>query len=146
MKLRIFSLAACLALSSSLALADEQPSMISTMGDMQLFLHKLYLSVQAGNHELAGFYAHELEEAIEDAQDIDEYDDIKVGELTTAMLVPAFEALEGALDEQDASAIEARMEGVISSCNACHQATGYGFIHIQPGAGNPYFQSFEPRD
>lgn len=146
MKLRTLSLAACLALGSSVVLADDQPSMIGTMGDMQHFLHKLYLSVQAGNHELADFYAHELEEAIENAQAIDEYDDIKVAELTTAMLVPAFEAFEDALDEQDASAIETRMEALIHSCNACHQTTGYGFIHLQPSKDNPYFQSFEPRD
>lgn len=135
-----------LALLSAAVAAEEKPDMIATMGNMQLFLHKLSLSVDAGNAELAGFYAHELEEAIEAAESIDTYHDIPVGELTGSMLVPSFEAFEAALDEGDAERIESRMGQLIDGCNACHQATGYDFIHIRASASNPYMQSFEPRD
>lgn len=120
--------------------------MIGTMGQMQLFLHKLSLSVDAGNSELADFYAHELEEAIETAEGIEKYHDIPVGQLTEAMLVPSFEAFENALEGDEPEKVQSRMEGLIEACNACHQATGYGFIHIQPSDANPYMQSFEPKE
>lgn len=139
-----FSLTVCIFAGS--ASAEDEPDMIGTMGQMQLFLHKLSLSVDAGNHELANFYAHELEENIEAAESIERYHDIPVGQLTEAMLVPSFEAFEAALEGGDSEKIQSRTEGLIEACNACHQATGYGFIDIQPSDANPYMQSFEPKD
>lgn len=136
-----------LSLVASHALADDdEPDLIDTMGQLQLFLHKLSLSVNAGNNELADFYAHELEEAIEAAESIEDYDDIPVGRLTRTILTPSFEQLEDALDSGDRDAIGPRLRGVISSCNGCHEATGFEFIRIAPNDANPYMQSFEPAD
>lgn len=134
-----------LGLSANQSLADEEPDMIGTMGQLQLFLHKLSLSVDAGNIELADFYAHELEEAIEAAESIEAYHDIPVGRLTGSILTPTFEQLEKALGG-DPEAVRARLRGVVSSCNGCHEATGYGMIRIAPSDANPYMQDFEPRD
>ncbi|MDZ7788971.1 MAG: hypothetical protein U5L08_00465 [Xanthomonadales bacterium] len=137
---------AALVFGAQSVLAEEEPEMIETMGQLQLFLHKLSLSVDAGNIELADFYAHELEEAIEAAESIEAYHDIPVGRLTGSILTPTFENLEAALDGGDPEAVKSRLRGVISSCNGCHEATGYGFIRIAPSDANPYMQSFEPRD
>lgn len=145
-KLAALSLATGLALGAHAALASDEADMIGTMGQMQLFLHKLSLSVNAGNIELADFYAHELEEAIEAAEGIEKYHEIPVGQLTESMLVPTFEAFEKALDGEDADQVRSQLGEVIQACNACHQATGYGFIDIQPTEANPYMQSFEPKD
>lgn len=147
MKQFIFAgLALGLVVASGAPRAAGEPDMIATMGQMQLFLHKISLSVEAGNRELADFYAHELEETIEAAESIEEYHDIPVGELTAAMLTPGFEAFEAALDGDDAGQVESRMGDLIEACNACHQATGYEFIRIEPNDTNPYMQSFEPKD
>jgi cytochrome c553 len=139
-------LAAGLAAGAHTTFAADEPDMIGTMGELQLFLHKLSLSVAAGNIELADFYAHELEESIEAAESIEAYHDIPVGRLTGSILTPSFERLEAAIDGGDADAIRSRMRGVIASCNGCHDATGYGFIRIAPSDANPYMQDFEPRD
>jgi cytochrome c553 len=139
-------LAAALLLGSATGRADESPDMIETMSQLQLFLHKLSLSVDAGNLELADFYAHELEETIEAAESIEAYHDIPVGRLTGSILTPTFETLEAALDGGDPEAVQSRLRGVISSCNGCHEATGYSFIRIAPNAHNPYLQNFEVRD
>ncbi|WP_376694504.1 hypothetical protein [Wenzhouxiangella sp. EGI_FJ10409] len=144
-----FCLAFGLALATGPAQAEDEPDMIGTMGSMQLFLHKLSLSVAAGNRELIDFYAHELEETIEAAESIEEYHDIPVGQLTEAMLVPAFEAFEEAVDEdaaEDPAKLDRKLGELIQACNACHQATGYEFIHIERNESNPYMQRFEPRD
>jgi len=134
-----------LSIAAGRALADDEPELIDTMGQLQLFLHKLSLSVDAGNIELADFYAHELEEAIEAAESIEAYHDIPVGRLTGSILTPTFEQLEQALDSGDMETIEPRLRGVVSACNGCHEATGYGFISIAPTPANPYMQRFEPR-
>src|SRR5699024_11028349 len=71
-----------LSIAAGRALADDEPELIDTMGQLQLLLHKLRLSVDAGNIELAACYAHALEEAIEAAESIEAYRDIPVGRLT----------------------------------------------------------------
>ena len=133
-------------LATSAAHADQEPDLIDNMVAMQYFLHKLSLSVSAGNYELADFYAHELEETIEDAETISDYHGHPIGQLVTRMLVPTFDAFEDALDEGQHDDLADRLDQVISSCNACHSATGYDVIHIKRNAHNPYMQSFRPRN
>lgn len=135
--------APALLLSASLA-AEEEPGLAENMRAMQYYLHKLSLSIDAHNQPLADFYAHELEETIEDAEKIGDYKDQPIGRLTQAMLVPGFDALEDAIAEDDWDQTSARLDAVIQSCNACHLATGFGFIRIQRSTTNPYMQSFQP--
>lgn len=130
----------------SSAFAQQEPVMIDTMRAMQYFLHKLSLSVAANNHELADFYAHEIEENIEQAQQIEAYHGHAIGELTSTMLVPAFETFEKSLDSGDQERIGKRLHDLVDACNACHQATGYEFIDIVVRDENPYLQSFHPRE
>lgn len=146
---RLSSLVLSLALSLGAAVsvqADEAPDMIDNMVAMQYFLHKLGLSLDAGHHELADFYAHELEETIEEAQKIETYHDHPIGELVTAMLLPPFEKLEDAVEENRTGLARSRFDEVVEACNACHAATGYEFIRIVPTDHNPFMQSFQPKD
>jgi hypothetical protein len=121
-----------------------EPGLAENMRAMQYYLHKLSLSVDARNQPLADFYAHELEETIEDAEKIDNYKGQPIGRLTKAMLVPSFDALEDAIEADDWNQTSERLDAVIHACNACHQTTGFGFIRIQRSSANPYMQSFEP--
>jgi hypothetical protein len=124
--------------------ADQDPALAENMGAMQYFLHKLSLSVAARNTELADFYAHELEETIEEAEEIKDYKGKPIAQLVKSMLVPPFEALEDAIDDRDWGKADTQLSGVINACNACHQATGFGFLRIAPTTQNPFMQSFEP--
>lgn len=129
-------------LSALPATASDEPGLAENMRAMQYYLHKLSLSIEARNRELADFYAHELEETIEDAEKIDAYKGQPIGRLTKAMLVPGFEALEEAIEADDWTQTSERLGAVIHACNACHQTTGFGFIQIQRSDSNPYMQSF----
>lgn len=124
--------------------ADEPPDLIDNMMRMQYFTHKLTLSVDARNHKLADFYAHELEEIIEVAETIPTYHDHAIGDLVSGMLVPAFEALEDAIEAGDWMQADARLDQMITNCNACHTSTGFEAIRIKRVESNPYLQSFEP--
>lgn len=143
--LAIAGLAFCLTTTSG-AFADQEPDTVDTMRAMQYFLHKLSLSVNAENAKLVDFYAHELEESIEDARQIGSYHGHPIGELTGAMLEPAFEAFEASLASGGVTAVGVQMDQLMEACNACHRATGYDYIHIVLRDENPYLQSFSPRE
>lgn len=140
------SMMVLIGLAAGPAGAEEEPDLADNMRSLQYFLHKLSLSVAANHRELAGFYAHEIEEALEDTLAIERYHDQPIGELASAMLVPAFESFEQTLDEAGIDAVRSSLNRVIEACNACHRATGYGFIRIAPDDDNPYLQSFAPEE
>ena len=138
------ALAAVALLAFAPVKADKEPALVDNMGAMQYFLHKLSLSIAARNDELADFYAHELEETIEEAEEIKDYKGKPISQLVKGMLVPPFEALEDAIDDGDWTTADTRLSEVINACNACHQATGFGFLRIAPATQNPFMQSFDP--
>jgi mono/diheme cytochrome c family protein len=120
------------------------PGLAVQMKDMQYWTHKLALSIDAGNLELADFYHHELEEAVEDLIDsIDTYDGFAIAQLTSSMLMPALETLEDRLDDDDVAGMRVAFSGVVQACNSCHQVTEHAFIRITDGFGNnPFNQVF----
>ncbi|HUF20235.1 MAG TPA: hypothetical protein VMP00_05720 [Burkholderiales bacterium] len=128
------------------AYADGEVDLIDNMRALQYHAHKAALAIDHKNLHLADFYAHELEEALEDSAGIETYHDQPIGQLTRAMLLPAFERFEDALDEAkpDWQRISESFDRVLDACNSCHQVTGYGFIRIQRTRVNPFMQSFEP--
>ena len=120
--------------------ADGDAELASWMSQMQVYLHKLDLSVQAKNEKLISFYLHELEELSEEiADEVDTYDGFRVGELTETMLIPKIEAMQRAAEEGDVAASFMRL---IDTCNACHKATDHGYIRITEAGGNPFNQDF----
>ena len=120
----------------------DEPPLAALMGQLQVYLHKLDLSVQGNNTELAAFYQHELEEVTEEiVDDVPEYDGFAISELTSQMLVPRIESLERAL--ASGGDLRKEMQLLISTCNACHAATDHGFIKITSATSNPFNQDFD---
>ncbi|MFU8878560.1 MAG: hypothetical protein ACNA7E_10495 [Wenzhouxiangellaceae bacterium] len=123
----------------------SEPALIDNMTLLQRFSHKLDLSIRHRNAELVDFYAHEIEETLADTMRIDEYHGKPIGELAGAMLQPALERFERALesgDPPDWDTVEARFDDYVAACNACHQATEFGFIRIRRTEANPFMQDF----
>lgn len=132
-----------------LSLAGDEPAeddLVALMGGMQTFAHKLQLAIDHDNAALASFYAHELEEVIEQTTEAADYEGHAIGPLTSAMLLPAFGLLEDSLASGDILTSGQRFDAVITACNACHQATEHGYIVISRNPENPYLQSFAPQD
>lgn len=126
--------------TSDNAMADGDAELASWMSQMQVYLHKLDLSVQAENEKLISFYLHELEELSEEiVGEVDTYDGFPVGELTESMLIPRIEEMEESLEGGDVSASLTRL---IDTCNACHVATDHGYIRITKVGSNPFNQDF----
>lgn len=126
--------------------ADGEVDLIDNMRALQYHAHKAALAIDKRNLRLAHFYEHELEEALEETAGIEAYHDQPIGKLTQGMLLPVFERFAEALDadKPDWRRISSSYDDLVDACNACHQATGYGFIRLQRTQTNPFMQSFEP--
>lgn len=117
------------------------------MVQVQTYHAKLYFAGAAKNWELAAYYTHELEEALEDVEKLHpEHEGIKIAELIKAMALPQVENVEKAVEQKDAVAFSAAFEKLTTSCNQCHQAAGKSIIRIKvpQGAGLPN-QDFTPQ-
>lgn len=126
-----------------LAVADGEIQLVENMGHLQYFTHKMTLAIDANNQPLADFYAHELEEYLEDTLKVESYHDKPIGKLAKAMLVPAFENVEKDIKADNLKQASGKIDAMINACNACHNATGHGFIAIERRSENPYMQKFE---
>ncbi len=127
--------------------SDPPPDLLQMMVLSERFLEKTHLAASAGNWELATFYAHELEELAEDLRDADvRKNDVELTPLARDAFLPSAEALYDAARDQDADSYWEAYRAVVSSCNACHTASGYEFIRIQePASRQPYaVQRVEP--
>lgn len=111
---------------------EEHFEVAVVMGRMQHYHQKWWASGQAGNAELAAFYLHELEEAMEEVVEagvMDEGTDVSAAMRTYGL--PALEELERLLKEEGVQAMHAKGAIMTNACNACHQATEHAYIRIQ---------------
>lgn len=123
------------------------PELAEYMQYIRRYMHKLSLSVQARNGELADFYMHELQAStLSVKQDVPGYEGYDIAYFTGFLLDPALDSLRTTLQTRNWEKIEAEIDNTIHSCNSCHNATGHGFILVTAGYDkNPYNQVFEPQ-
>ncbi len=141
----ILILSVALFVSMPVKASDEgDVELVALMQSLQYFTHKLSLSVDAKNQKLANFYAHEIEEVIEQIEKVESYDGHAVGKLVDFHLEKPFEALEKAIKSNNASDMKVKLDELIASCNKCHKATDHGYIVIKKNTNNPFMQSFKP--
>lgn len=129
-----------------LSLESSPPELALLMGELQRLTHKMALSADAGNAELANFYMHESLEQMQKIQtEVPEYEGQPVALLMDRMGLPAYATMQEAVNAKDKQRMLAALDTVIQSCNACHAATLHPFIRITRGTEvNPFNQSFQP--
>ncbi len=147
MNWKILALAAVTA--AQLAPVEETsntPELALLMGDLQRLTHKLALSADAGNAELAAFYLHESQEQLRKIQtEAPEYENLPIALLIDRLAHPAYAPMQEAVRVKDVKRMREGMNAIVQTCNACHTATQHGFIRITPGTEvNPFNQSFAP--
>ena len=116
------------------------------MSQMHRMSHKLGLSIDAENKDLALFYIEEIGELVEIVkQKFPQYDGFQIGALAPAMLTPYMTPLSKAVEGGDWRAASSAYDTLLKSgCNGCHTATAHGFVKILRSADNPYGQDFKP--
>lgn len=107
---------------------------------------KLWYAGKAHNWPLAAYQLSEIKEVMSDVQDVaPTFKNLPLATMLDAVITGEVAQLEKAVDAKNAKAFAAGYGKLTAACNACHQATGNGFIVIQrPGAPGFPNQDFEP--
>ncbi|MDH3694669.1 MAG: hypothetical protein OER96_08880, partial [Gammaproteobacteria bacterium] len=58
------------------------------------------------------------------------YTDAKNGQLMQGMMGPSIESLDDAIEHGNSKKFQTALEQTVSTCNACHTATGSSFIQV----------------
>ena len=107
---------------------------------------KVWYAGQARNWRLAAYHLAEIKEIMSDTQDlVPVFKNLPFADMMDAVIVGPIGDLEKAIDAKNPKAFAKGYGQLTAACNACHKATGHGFIHIQrpAGAGFPN-QDFKP--
>jgi cytochrome c553 len=107
---------------------------------------KLWYAGSARNWELAAYQLGEIKEVMSDVQDLaPTFKNLPLTQMLDAVTTGEIAALEKAIAAKDQRKFVVGYDKLTSACNACHQATGNGFIVIQRPA-LPAFtnQDFRP--
>lgn len=122
----------------------EGYELAKVMGYLQLYSHKLYLAGNIENWQLSKFYAHEIEETIEEIENAKVVDEgYDISKLVGTMTKSSLEKVEEAISNQNKNAFAESYKLLVQSCNACHQTTKHQFIKIEiPSEGSVFNQNF----
>ncbi|MBK8498017.1 MAG: hypothetical protein IPL52_04170 [Flavobacteriales bacterium] len=110
----------------------EEIEVAVSMGRLQRFHQKWWLAGKAGNAELARFYLHEMEEAMEMIADGHVMDEgVNVSEKMETYGVATVNNLAALLDSAGVGAMHAEASTLVKACNSCHMATKHAYIRIK---------------
>lgn len=102
---------------------------------------KLWFAGQAQNWNLAAYEVDELNEGFEDAAKYHRtHKQIKqlIPELIAQNMFQPLTGLEQAIKEKDLQAFTKNYDNLTAGCNACHQATEFGFNRVTHPNFNPF--------
>lgn len=154
---RLLALALLLPLAAAAqapAPKEEPPAAKSYIPGIEQFMNviqsehaKLWYAALARNWPLAAYQLGEIKEIMSDVEDLyPKFKDLPLGKMLDDVITGPIADTEKALDAKNFSQFAAGYDKITAACNACHQATGNGFVVIQRPAG-PAFpnQNFSPR-
>jgi len=114
------------ALRARIAALEARITFTSFMPDFAERFHVMHLAGDFGDWAVA---AHELEE-MKRLTKLSASVDPEKGKLMQGMMNPNFEALEHAVEHGNSGNFQKALTQTTKTCNACHTATGSGFIQV----------------
>lgn len=114
------------ALEARINALEAARSFTAFMPDFAERFHVMHQAGDAGDWAVAKHELLTMEGIAKRSTDIDP----DKGKMLQQMLDPAFEQLEAAIEHGNEKKFQAALETTISSCNACHAATGSSFIQV----------------
>ncbi|MGH6788955.1 MAG: hypothetical protein ACRECC_04655 [Pseudolabrys sp.] len=123
------------------------PGLEQFMGVILTEHAKLWYAGSARNWELAEYQLGEIKEVMSDVQDlVPTFKNLPLADMLDAVITGQIADLEKAIDAKDPKKFADGYGKLTDACNACHQATGNGFVVIKrPGPGAFPNQDFSPR-
>jgi hypothetical protein len=117
------------------------PGLGELMSLQQMRHTKLWLAGQAGNWKLASYEVEELGEGFDDVVKLHPtHKDSPVApkDAIPRMVTMPLDDLRQAIEAHNAAAFALAYDSLTAACNNCHEATNFGFNHVQRPATNPY--------
>lgn len=112
--------------------ATDYYELADAMTNLQRHANKLWFAGKNKNWELANFYAHEIEEAMEEIEKREVMEeDINISKLIPLMGYPAVKKVEESIKQEDIEAFNLEYANLITNCNSCHKAAKYSMIQIK---------------
>lgn len=108
---------------------------------------KLWYAGRARNWPLAAYQLAEIKEIMSDVGDhVPVFKGLPFADMLETVATGPIAELEKVLDAKDAEKFTAGYDRLTEACNACHQATGVGFVVIRRPKGQAFpNQDFRPR-
>ena len=140
----LLALAACS--RSGAAERSFAPGLGEIMTLTQMRHVKLWLAGTNENWPLATYELDELHEGMDDAAKFHPtHKKAAISKLIASLMTGPLDQLEGAVKAQDRDRFVKAFDALTQGCNACHQATDFGFNVVTRPVGNPYAnQAFRP--
>lgn len=114
------------ALQARVSALESLTTFTSFMPNFAERFHVMHHAGEAGDWAVA---SHELSEMQRMAV-LSESIDVEKGRLMKSMMTPSFDALEDAIEHGNGEKFETALVQAINACNACHAATGSGFVEV----------------
>ena len=118
------------------------------MGLAQMRHSKLWFAGEAGNWKLAAYELSEMQEGFADVvryHPTHKQSPVPIDEAVKTIMAEPLSDLGKAIAKADRKVFESAYDTVTDGCNACHQATDFGYIVVQRPKANPYSnQVFAP--
>lgn len=114
------------------------PGLGDFMGNIQRRHAKLWFAVKARNWPLAAYEIDELKEGLEDVvKHHPDFDGKPIAQMLETVTAQPIAALEKIVDAKDTARFARAFDQLSLACNACHRASGRGFIVIQRPSSPP---------
>jgi len=114
------------ALQARIAALEAHHTFTSFMPDFAERFHVMHRAGDSGDWAVA---SHELEE-LKRLTRLSTSVDADKGKLMQGMMKPSFEALENAIEHGNTKKFQIALKQTTETCNACHMATGSGFVQV----------------
>lgn len=111
------------------------------MGLVQMRHAKLWLAGNARNWELADYELGEIKEGLDDVvkyHPVFQKTGAQIGMMLNKFVDQPMEATRRAIEAKDSVKFEQAFNDMTKACNACHQASGRGYIKIVRPGRSPY--------
>lgn len=114
------------------------PNVGNLMLEIQLHFAKLYYAAEGKNWDLATFERNEIEDAMEKVAVLRPAENgVKIDEVIGTLKKTSLTTLKDAIDVKDRGLFRDAYRDTMTTCNACHQATGRPFIAIIVPTNSP---------
>lgn len=138
---------------SSCSRTPQQEQYVPGLGEImtlnQMRHVKLWYAGQNANWALASYELDELNEGLDDAAKFHPTHkdaELPIPQLIDKIMKAPISQLEEAVKAQDISKFNTAFDSLTDGCNACHQATKFGFNVVTRPSSNPYTnQVFQPQ-